>query len=124
MPALRLSPASMIGPLMMVSGMSFLRWTGGRLPGERELARTGMCIDRVCDTHLCAFGLVAVGVFLPDRIKMGDCLLQSIIDALERNLSHPLAFGRIEAVKRHPPLGRAFELPEHKQGDGHGGHSN
>ena len=91
------------------------------MPSERELARTGMCIDRVCYTHLCAFRLVAVRVFLPDRIKMGDCLLQSIIDALERNLSHTLALSGIEAVKWHPAFGFALELPEHKQGYGDSG---
>src|SRR6476659_6403324 len=70
MPELRLSPASMIGPLMMVSGMSFLRWTGWGGPIECKLARPGMGIDRVDDPDAGALGLLGVGVFLPNAVEV------------------------------------------------------
>src|SRR6185295_20306407 len=54
----------------MVSGMSLLRWTGGRGPCERKLARAVVRVDGVGRSNLRTRRLILGRVFLPDIEQM------------------------------------------------------
>jgi hypothetical protein len=47
--------------------------------------------------------------------------LQAIVNPVQRDIAHPLALGRVHAIKRDVAFGLALEPPEHKQGDGNSG---
>src|SRR5207344_56992 len=84
MPSLRLSPAAMIGPFRICRGMSFLRWTGLRVPGERILAGAVVRVDGVGRSDLRPRRLILIGVFLPDVEQPRHRALQAVIDAAQR----------------------------------------
>ena len=81
------------------------------------LARADVGIDGVCRSYLRPLRLGGLRVFLPDVEQVAYGVLQSVIDALERNFTDAFAFGRVGAVVGHLAFGFTLELPEHKQGD-------